>query len=321
MMLPATAAFDLEAAGLQMPAPVGKGHANKDFLIYRVDQCPPAVRKYLTRLPAWRWTPAAPAWTAEQVRYDIEGQLCWMVANERRVPRSWFEHAPIRHNGELLYVDYRVNCLRPAGGVPEGSSCLLMASRDNGRSFQKRSVVASGRTYEPMLADTADGELVCVIRGTDQEQRPMLITWSADHGQSWEPPRPMFESRPTFGFGVFPGLVRLGNGALLLSFGRPGVWLSASLDGTGRAWTEPLPVIKCDPSTLSHVDGQVAGIYHHTCGYTGLLPIGDDEALLVYSDFQHTGSDGQRCKSVEVRRIRLIAQAASAACQGQARRT
>ena len=108
----------------------------------------------------------------------------------------------------------------------------------------------------------------------------MLITRSADHGHTWEQPRELFT------FGVFPALVRLGNGALLLAFGRPGVWVSASFDG-GRTWDDPVPVI--------------AGA--HSCGYTNLLPVSDDEALLVYSDFQHVGPDGLPCKSVEVRRI------------------
>jgi hypothetical protein len=35
------------------------------------------------------------------------------------------------------------------------------------------------------------------------------------------------------------------------------------------------------------------------------LPGGKDEALLVYSNFQHTNTAGQLCKSVEVRRINL----------------
>jgi hypothetical protein len=286
LILSASATFDLAAAGLQLPPAAGKAFAYQDFHFYKVAECPAAVRNYLTRLPAWRWTPAKPAWTPEQIAYDVDGHLCWTANAEQVVARTWFEHAPIRHGGELLYVDYRTNCLRDDGATPDGWSCLLMASHDNGRSFQKRSVLATGRVYEPMLADTADGELVCVIRGADQEQRPMLITHSADHGHTWEPARKLFT------FGVFPALVRLGNGALLLAFGRPGVWVSASFDG-GRTWGDPVPVIA----------GDARDIMAHTCGYTNLLPVSDDEALLVYSDFQHVGPDGLPCKSVEVRRI------------------
>lgn len=286
LILSASATFDLAAAGLQLPPPAGKGFAYCDFYFYRVSDCPAALRDYLTRLPAWRWTPANPAWTPEQIAFDVAGHLCWTMGEEQVVSRTWFEHAPIRHHGELLYVDYRTNCLRADGATPDGWSCLLMASRDNGRSFRKRSVLATGRVYEPMLADTAEGDLVCVIRGTDQEQRPMLITRSTDDGHTWEAPRELFT------FGVFPALVRLGNGVLLLAFGRPGVWVSASLDG-GRTWGDPVPVIA----------GDAGAIHADTCGYTNLLPVSDDTALLVYADFKHIGPDGLPCKSVEVRRI------------------
>ena len=286
LILSASATFDLAAAGVQLPVPVGKAFAYCYFNFYMVDECPTLVRNYLTRLPAWRWTPTMPIWTPEQVTYEVNGHLCWTVGGEQVISRTWFEHPPICHNGELLYVDYRTNCLRDDGLTPDGWSCLLMASRDNGRSFQKRSVLATGRVFEPMLADTVDGELVCVIRGTDQEQRPMLITRSADHGYTWESPREFFT------FGVFPALVRLGNGVLLLAFGRPGGWVSASFDG-GHTWDAPIPVIV----------GDAGAIADHTCGYTNLLPVSDDTALLIYSDFLHVGPDNQPCKSVEVRRI------------------
>lgn len=287
LILSAAAAFDMAAAGLRLPAPVGKAFAYYEFQFYLVDECPAPVREYLTRLPAWRWTPATPMWTPDIVTYNVDDHLCWTVAGEEQVAYTWFEHAPIQHHGELLYVDYRTNCLLDNGAIPEGFSCLLMASQDNGHTFQKRSVLATGRVYEPMLTDTADGELVCAIRGADQEQRPMLITYSQDHGLTWETPRALFD------FGVFPALVRLNNGVLLLAFGRPGVWVSASLDGSGRTWTEPVPVIRGDPQAIDA----------HSCGYTNLLPVSDDEALLVYSDFQHIRPDGQPGKSIEVRRI------------------
>ena len=130
---------------------------------------------------------------------------------------------------------------------------------------------------------------MCVIRTSEQQQTPMLITWSHDHGCTWEEPRQLFT------FGVFPALVRLDNGVLLMAFGRPGVWVSASLDGTGRTWTEPVPVI----------EGELKDAVAHSCGYTGLLPVGKNEALLVYSNFRYNQQDSQACKSIEVRRITI----------------
>ncbi|MBN1810167.1 MAG: exo-alpha-sialidase [Planctomycetes bacterium] len=287
LILAATAALDLASAGIELPPAVGTTFAYHDFHFYRVAECPAPVRDYLTRLPAWRWSPRTPSWTPDEVVYDVAGHLCYTVGDENTVSRTWFEHPPVRRSGELLYVDYRTNCLQENGAAPGGFSCILMVSGDNAHTFRNRSVIAAGRVYEPMLADTADGGLVCVIRGADHEQRPMLITHSRDDGHTWETPRTLFD------FGVFPALVRLDSGVLLLAFGRPGVWVSASLDGTGRTWTDPVPVI----------EGDSEDVIAHTCGYTNLLPLGPGEALLVYSDFKHVAPDGTPCKSVEVRRV------------------
>lgn len=292
MVLPSAKTFDTAAAGLRLPEPVGTAFAYIEFYYRRVDDCPPALRDYLTRIDGWRWTPACPQWTPERVTYDVPGQICWTLGKELTVARTWFERRPIHYGDELLYVDYRTNCLRADGSVPQGFSCILMASQDNGRSFHKRGVVAEGRMYEPMVAQTRGGGLACVIRGADQEQRPMLISHSSDGGRSWEPPHRLFD------FGVFPAILRLDNGVLLLSFGRPGVWVSASLDGTGRTWTEPVPVIR----------GDHASIQADTCGYTDLLATGPDEATLVYSNFKYRLPDGQGAKSIETRRIRVTAQ-------------
>ena len=290
-ILAASPTFDLAAAGLHLPPPVSSLFVYSDFRFYKVSECPAPLQQFLTRLRAWRWTPARPTWTPEEVAYHVDGHLCWTFGEDRAVSHTWFEHPPIRHGGELLDVDYRTNCLQPDGSPPDGFSCLLMASSDNGRSFHKRSVLAAGRVYEPMLTDTATGELVCAIRSTDHEQRPMLVTYSSDRGYTWETPRVLFES------GVFPALVRLGCGALLLAFGRPGVWVSASLDGKGRTWTYPAPIM----------GGNLKALEANTCGYTNLLPVGDSEALIVYSNFQHLGPDGQPYKSIEVRRITVRA--------------
>jgi hypothetical protein len=288
LVTPGTNAFDVEGQGIAMPPPVGTTFAHQEFRYYRTSDCHPALQEYLKHMPAQRWMPAQPAWVEEIIQYDVPDSLCWTFGKETAVSRPWFEHTPIRHQDELLYMDYRAACLVD-GKSPQGFTCLLMVSKDNGHSFHKRALAVAGRVYEPILADTAAGELVCVMRGADQEQRPMLITYSPDHGCHWGPTQELFP------FGVFPSLVRMSSGALLLAFGRPGVWVSASMDGTGRNWSEPAQVLAGDPDKLGEL----------TCGYTGLLPTGPDEALLVYSNFQHHNAAGQQCKSVEVRRINL----------------
>jgi hypothetical protein len=284
LIVASNAAYDISGVALPAPAGVTRSIYGFAFSLYAVEACPAPLYEYLTRLPARRWTPARPAWSPEEVVYRIPGHLTWRTGNQPLIPHTWFEHAPLRHGDALLYIDYRSNCLLADGTAPDAFACLVMASHDNGRTFHLRGVAARGNVFEPALAEAADGTLVCVIRQTDHEQQPMLVTRSLDHGYTWEPPMPLF------GFGVFPALTRLADGTLLLAFGRPGVWLSTSRDG--RDWSDPVPVIAGDP----------AAIDIHTCGYTELLPLDDGGALLVYSDFQHAGPDGP-CKSIEVRRV------------------
>ena len=79
---------------------------------------------------------------------------------------------------------------------------------------------------------------------------------------------------------------------LVLSFGRPGVWLSFSLDG-GYSWTKPQAIIAGDPKKPMI----------HSSGYTSLLALGKDSFLLAYDDWQMPNAKGEPCKTILVRRI------------------
>jgi len=118
----------------------------------------------------------------------------------------------------------------------------------------------------------------------------MAITWSYDDGRSWTPLVDLFA------FGVFPGLLALKNGKLLLSFGRPGVHIAVSEDGTGRTWD----------SLEAIIEGDRSAVQRDTCGYTSLLAIDQSTALIAYSDFNAVDPSGAACKSICVRRIETI---------------
>ena len=116
----------------------------------------------------------------------------------------------------------------------------------------------------------------------------MAVCFSDDSGHTWSEPEELFD------FGVFPGLLKMDNGTLVLSYGRPGVWLSCSEDGTGANWSAPVPLIEGDPDH----------IWQHTCGYTSLLSLDKDRFLIAYSDFQHM-EDGTQHKAILVRQVRI----------------
>ena len=109
----------------------------------------------------------------------------------------------------------------------------------------------------------------------------MYRTRSSDGGRTWSKPAVMAPN------GVMPRLLRLGNGMLVLSSGRPGVQLRFSKSGLGDDWSEPVDVL---PPTSDKLDVD-------SCGYTGLVALDRDTFLIVYSWFQKPDADGRAAQS------------------------
>lgn len=92
-----------------------------------------------------------------------------------------------------------------------------------------------------------------------------------------------------------PKLLKLENGILAVSSGRPGVQLRFCADGKGDEWTDPVelvPVVSKDP----HAD---------TCGYTGLVALGPERFLIAYSHFNHINEQGRKRKAILLREVRV----------------
>jgi hypothetical protein len=228
------------------------------------------------------------------VEYDTDGLLVRRREGSQLLPRTFFERPLLRYRGELLYADYRARYTREDGSATRKGFSSLMVSNDNGRSFRRRGTIAMDPADrdlmgEPHLSATADGRLVCVIRRSDQDQKPMCITWSEDSGRTWTPAASLFE------FGVWPCVLLLGNGTLVLSYGRPGVHMAFDPDGTGKSWAAHATVIP----------GDHAERMKHTCGYTSLMPLDERSFLIAYSDFLHTNEKGEPCKAILTRRVRV----------------
>lgn len=292
LTVPSIHYFDVEREGVTWPAPVAECYVYGSIYTYRAEDFPAKVRRHFAHLEARRWRPATQSWEDTTITYDTQDLLVWRREGSSLLPRTFFERPATRHRGELFYADYRVRYALPDGHIPAKGGTHLMVSSDNGRSFHPRSVVGvdrSGRDLmgEAALAETAAGGLVCVMRKADHEQKPMAIAHSADAGHTWSAPVELGT------FGVFPYLLRLPSGPLVLSYGRPGVWLQVSAEGCGRQWSDPVPVIAGD-----HGAGQA-----HSCGYTSMHLTGPDSLLLAYSDFQHRAADGTVRKAILTRRV------------------
>ncbi|NLL84855.1 MAG: exo-alpha-sialidase [Lentisphaerae bacterium] len=294
LVTPSLPYLDVVESGITLPEPVATGDTYGTVFTYRLRDLPPAAQEYFRYLPALRWRPGAAVWEDTVVEYDTNGLLAWRRDNSRLLPRTFFERTLLRFKGELLYPDYRARYERDDGSVASKGFTTLMVSTDNGRSFKRRGTVAMDAADndlmgEPQLSPTADGRLVCVIRRTDQTQKPMCITWSEDSGHTWTPPQRLFD------FGVWPSVLLMGNGAMVLSYGRPGVHMAIDPNGTGATWAIREALIPGD-----HEQKQ-----RHSCGYTSLLPIDDDSFLIAYSDFLYKNNRGEPCKAILTRRVEV----------------
>ena len=147
----------------------------------------------------------------------------------------------------------------------------LMHTTDAGKHWTFRSVIAHSETVgkegfcEPALVRLANGDLFCALRVGG----PLHTTRSADNGQTWSPPEVVADH------GVDPALLLLGNGVLVLSYGRPNVDLIFSADGTGRTWGAPFSLYR-GPG----------------CSYTSLVEGSNGDLLAFFSQSGFVGNPG-----------------------------
>jgi len=123
----------------------------------------------------------------------------------------------------------------------------------------------------------------------------MVLSRSPDMGKSWSAPEKITP------FGVYPQLLKLKNGVIVLSYGRPGVYLRFSIDN-GKTWGSPITTHGRKPEGLSLTEYREIR-YSDTCGYTGLIATGPDNFLMVYSDTTYYDKKGHLRKQIIVREI------------------
>jgi hypothetical protein len=150
---------------------------------------------------------------------------------------------------------------------------VLVRSTNGGVDWNYYSTIvydsnAPGEGYdEPVMARTADGDLLCILRRGSA--MPMVSCRSRDDGHTWSAPTML----PEYAKSVFPDLLLMSNGVLACSQGRPDNQIIFSVDGTGRQWTSPT-VIYADP----HYPQPCS-----TCGYTSIQEVAPGRLLYVYS--------------------------------------
>ncbi|WP_433157704.1 sialidase family protein [Kribbella sp. CA-247076] len=123
---------------------------------------------------------------------------------------------------------------------------LMLRSTDGGLTWTTLSTVAVSPNHpgegfsEAAIQRVADGSFLAVMR--TGSYLPMYVSRSVDHGRTWSAPIPLRAANGLTITGVYPNLVPMPDGRLVLYYGRPGQSVSISNDGTGLSWTTPTTV-------------------------------------------------------------------------------
>lgn len=144
---------------------------------------------------------------------------------------------------------------------------------------------------EPVMEVWDDGTIYCVVRTEYTTPSPMYRCTSKDNGMTWSDYEPFTIN------GVFPRLLKLKNGVLVLASGRPGLQLRLSLDGKGKEWTDPIELL---PFMDAYNQSPSTDV---TCGYAGLLEAGQNAFYIVYSDFVEEPVSNRFIKEIKFRKV------------------
>jgi hypothetical protein len=282
------------AAGLILPQPIAdwKGSYGGAYNVFALDDLAADLRD------GWRFARCRAGqtqWQEETARVELPGEVRYTTEDVFTFPWMW--RMRLAPDGSLWGMYYGFHA--PHRRLNDKWSTLLLRSTDNGHSWSLQSEILyhadaaadpgwanwDGFT-EPNIGFLPDGSFMCLLRTTDGHGiGPLYSCFSIDNGLTWSRPR-VFDDR-----GVWPAVVELANGWTLASYGRPGLFVRATMDPAGRVWGNRVAVV--EPKQYQT----------DTCSYSDMIPLGDGTAMIAYSDFQYPDAAGDRRKTILVRRV------------------
>lgn len=234
------------------------------------------------------------------------GKLCGFSTPDQSIVRT--------ANSNLLMALYG----HAADGYKNGSmyTTVFYSSSDDGLTWSYASRVdvtpamlaakggAGEGPCEPTMATLADGRVLAAFRL--EGGHPVWLAYSSDNGKTWTDPVPA-EGTQAAGspgtastvYAVWPQLLVLSNGALVLASGRPGIGFWISPKGDGTSWigydveAEHSNHLPSDPWNAAHGTG--------TTSYTGIAEVEPDVVLLAYDKTSGSGRSGDVQKVYSVR--------------------
>lgn len=227
-----------------------------------------------------------------------------------------------RHFGMQYYTDKNGVLWMPLSGgyvkddgkMGSRRACIsLLRSDDNGHTWNYTGTVAYKEEYNiPSAKDVEgfleaavlfadNGDIVLIMRSgslcpydigdKDHPAPKMYSARSSDGGKTWKEPEVFHD------YGVFPRAVQLGCGAALMTSGRPGVYVRASYDKDLYEWEDVTPILTVPEDEI------YTGYFRYSCANNDLCVFDANTAFLAYSDFTMNDENGDRAKSIVVRKI------------------
>ena len=185
---------------------------------------------------------------------------------------------------------------------------LMFRSTDGGFHFEfvgfptgTEPPLDHGGFVEPALTELPSGDLLAAFRTSyHRPDRVMMQCRSSDGGRTWRGPvvspgvprhYPLRGLQPIRNQGkmysnaanVSPGLASLPNGVIVMVYGRPGVHITFSEDGSGNEWTDRIPVVP---------ERSLFGINYESSDMAGVIDVGENELLMVYDVYNYQPPEG-----------------------------
>ena len=216
------------------------------------------------------------------------GQECLVEAADDSWLAGVVDHAPTEDSGSDFCK------LRCIASTDQGKTWTL-----RGDIYNDRDMTRFGATEEYSLIRLGN-EIVCAYRMDHCSRDPhdmTLLSRSSDNGMTWSTPVEAAETSVT------PHLVRLENGVVALTHGRPGVHVQFSTDGC-RTWEAHTPIIgKTKSQVLADGEDLMEAKYWSlspSYSNTRTVITGPDRFLVLYTDFKY---GGEKRKAIVVQEI------------------
>jgi len=229
----------------------------------------------------------------------IEGLPRDVKARTVQSPTRWAEISPFTHIIELEPGRHLATTYLTFAG-DDRYSTVVMTSEDGGRTWHYLSTVATAEDgadswegfCESALVRLEDGDLMCVGRMGGGRDQLLARSYSSDEGKSWSP----IDRLPAWG--VLPQVNRLSNGALVISCGRPGLFIWFSTDPRGEHW-EPFDL-------MAHHNEEMGEAHQISPGKYGLEPVTREQYYTVHHNFDLPDQTTSYTSMLEVEPGRLL---------------